>query len=139
MINVNMIANLYQKNKKQDQEIEKKNHEINIASLHETTKRREELKLKTFQKVLELCHNKIKLVAQTNSLICWFAVPEIVTGFPLYDIEECSEWLLDKLLGENLKVDYFKPGLFLISWKVTSESDKYVQNEYDKDSDQYKY
>ena len=139
MINVNMIATLYHKNKKQEKELEEKNHQINIDSLHETNKKRDDLKLKTFQHVLELCHNKIKLVAQTGTTICWYAVPEIMAGYPLYDIEECSEWLLEKLLGENLQVDYYKPNLFLISWVTSAKSNKNIQNKNDKDSYQDKY
>lgn len=109
---------------------------INIDSLHKASQKKEELKMKTFQRVLELCHNKIKLVADTNSLVCWFAVPEIMPGYPLYDIEECAEWLHDRLIQDKLSVDYFKPNLFLISWKVSSESNKNVQNKNYEDTDQ---
>ena len=62
--------------------------QLNIHELYESSRRKELKKFETFDKILQRCHNKIKLYAQNRKTECIYEVPGFIIGVPIYDIEE---------------------------------------------------
>ncbi len=71
--------------------------QLNIHELYESARRKELKKFETFDKILQRCHNKIKLYAQNRKTECIYEVPGFIIGVPIYDIEELKEYLISSL------------------------------------------
>ena len=63
-------------------------------------------------------HNKIKLTSRqrNNMKCCWFVIPEFILGLPKYNIELCTQYLMEKLDDNGFIVKYTYPNLLFISW-----------------------
>ena len=108
---------------------------INIDDLHNETKRVLERKKKIYDTVLVKCHQRIKLVAKLNPLTCWcfYIIPKFIYGIPLYNLEECLNYIVSHLNKNGFMVNYTHPNLLLISWVNAYKSKKSVTfgtNEY---------
>ena len=76
--------------------------QLNIHELYESSRRKELKKFETFDKILQRCHNKIKLYAQNRKTECIYEVPGFIIGVPIYDIEELKEYLISSLKKMDL-------------------------------------
>lgn len=91
---------------------------IDISELHKKTREQKDRKIKIYDTVLQKCHHRIKLVSELTPLNqwCFYLIPKVLFGIPLYDLGECVEYLV-KMLSENgFKVAYTHPNLLLITW-----------------------
>lgn len=91
---------------------------IDISDLHKKARELKERKIKIYDEVLQKCHHRIKLVSKLTPLNqwCFYIIPKVVFGIPLYNLSECVEYLV-RLLSENgFKVAYTHPNLLLITW-----------------------
>ena len=97
---------------------------INIDELHNETKRVMERKKKIYDTVLVKCHQRIKLVAKLNPLTCWcfYVIPKFIYGIPLYNLEECLNYIVNHLNKNGFEVNYTHPNLLIISWINSSNS-----------------
>jgi len=95
---------------------------VNIDSLHREQQEKQERKKGIFVKILEDCHNKIKVSAKNSkdSSNCFYAVPKYKFGVPLYDMRGCILFLTKSLVNNGFDVWYTHPNLLLISWKDKS-------------------
>lgn len=95
---------------------------VNIDSLHREQQEKLERKKAIFVKILQDCHNKIKLAAKNSkdATNCFYAVPKYKFGVPLYDMRGCILFLTKSLVNNGFDVWYTHPNLLLISWKDKS-------------------
>lgn len=92
---------------------------VNIDTLHREQQEKMDRKKGVFVKILEDCHNKIKLTAKNtkNTTECFYAVPKYKFGVPLFDMRGCILFLTKSLVNNGFDVWYTHPNLLLISWK----------------------
>ena len=95
---------------------------VNIDSLHREQQDKLEKKKAVFVKILQDCHNKIKLTAKNSKEAnnCFYTVPKYKFGVPLYDMRGCILFLTKSLVNNGFDVWYTHPNLLLISWKDKS-------------------
>ena len=113
---------------------------MNINKLHKEVEERENRKFKTFEKVLDLCYQKILAHNQSNNnYSCTYLVPNMVFGLPLYDVGECCSYIIEKLIEKGFDIYLAQPTTLHISWLPKSMKDKkqkqlqqqqYIQNQY---------
>jgi len=89
---------------------------INILDLHRTLNEKNQKKIECYEKVLEICHKRIKLSNNNNSLRLVFEIPEFIYGYPLFDLNECIKYLLNNLKLNGFLVKYYFPKILYISW-----------------------
>lgn len=117
---------------------------IDINELHRKSREQRENKIKIYDEVLKKCHHRIKLVSDLAPMTqwCFFMIPKVMFGMPLYNLAECVEYLV-KMLSENgFKVAYTHPNLLLITWFENDGAGKYpsiaqfaaTQNKYKSSS-----
>ena len=82
-----------------------------------------------FDKILEMCYNNIKRNADKSQLFCLFEVPEFVIGMPLYDLNECITYLVEKLKNSEFLVKYYFPKVLYISWNINEINENNLQNQ----------
>ena len=73
---------------------------ININELHRINEDREKYRVKVYDSVLKKCHERIKFVSQTpkGSNFCFYVVPNILYGIPIYDVNACIVYIVSALI-----------------------------------------
>lgn len=82
---------------------------MNIYNLNKKRDTRSLSKIDKYNKVLEKCYKKIKLVDNRPQSVCFFKVPLFIWGCPLYNHTECCEYILHTLKTKGFKVLLIKP------------------------------
>ena len=91
---------------------------INILDLHRTINEKKEKHAKCFEKVLDMVHNKIKKSAEMKQLHCMYIVPTFIFGYPLFNLNECIQYLVKELKANGFLVTYMFPNKLYISWDL---------------------
>ena len=92
--------------------------QLNIHDLYESARRKELKKFETFDKILQRCHNKIKLYAENHKIECIYEVPEFIIGVPLYNIEDLKRYLIELLRKDGFQLIYIDPNWLFITWEL---------------------
>ena len=90
--------------------------QLNILQLHRTIQEKKQKRHESFQKVLGICHSRIKGAAEGQQLKTFIVVPEFVVGFPMFNMNECLEYVIDALRKNGFLVKYYFPKILYISW-----------------------
>jgi hypothetical protein len=95
---------------------------INVSKLRNEVQARENRKYKTFEKVLETCYQKILSTNKTSDeCCCTFICPQVIFGLPLFNLMECINYIMEKLMDKGFEVHLALPNHIYISWKPESE------------------
>lgn len=91
---------------------------VNIDELHRQQQEKIERRYEIYEKILKLCHNRIKQVAKNpdNMGFCFYNIPPYVYGVPLYDTKSCIMYVVKSLVSNGFDVRYTHPNLLWISW-----------------------
>jgi hypothetical protein len=91
---------------------------VNIDELHRQQQDKLERRYAIYEKILKLCHNRIKQVATNpdNMGFCFYNIPPYVYGVPLYDTKSCIMYVVKSLVSNGFDVKYTHPNLLWISW-----------------------
>lgn len=89
---------------------------LNIYELHHEIHKKKESRTVTYDKVLDICNNKIRIAAKKELYRLYFEVPEFVIGLPVYDLNECIQHVMSNLKRNQLLVYYYFPKILYISW-----------------------
>tara|TARA_Y100000996_G_scaffold413851_1_gene403086 strand:+ start:9371 stop:9715 length:345 start_codon:yes stop_codon:yes gene_type:complete len=75
--------------------------EMDISTLfddiHKKNRQREKSKLEIYNRILNRAYKKIKYSADHDCLECYFEIPKFMLGCPLYNRNECCNYIIDKL------------------------------------------
>jgi hypothetical protein len=99
------------------------------GSLFEEQKRRDTLKLETYNRILAAAHAKIRSASTlpTAPQMVLFDVPEWQPGCPSFDVKDCILYVVFQLRSSGFRVVYVSPNRLVISWR--EHSIQYYQNE----------
>jgi hypothetical protein len=84
--------------------------------------KKDRVKYDTFNVVLSKCHAKIKHIASQGGLNIFYEIPYILLGYPLYDMHECQEYIVEALRKNGLLVQILphpNNNTIYISWRPT--------------------
>jgi hypothetical protein len=109
---------------------------LNIDELYETKKKNNLTRLDIYNKLLIKVHNRIKTASRLkiNENFCTYVMPEVLIGYPNYNVEECLLFIIDKLQTDGFLTRYIHPNLLMISWNHWVPS--YVRDEIKKKTGQ---
>tara|TARA_Y100000741_G_scaffold338560_1_gene298727 strand:- start:315 stop:860 length:546 start_codon:yes stop_codon:yes gene_type:complete len=91
---------------------------IDIDDLYKRRREIQDNRTKTYQKILNRIHTKIKTSSRQrdNMLFTTFIIPEFIIGIPSYDIAACTAYVMDKLKDNGFVIKYTYPNMLFISW-----------------------
>ena len=89
---------------------------LNIHDIALTIKKKNERRLECFEKILLQVTSRIRQGVNINMFSCLFEIPEYLLGYPVYDLNECLTFIIDKLKTNGFYVDYYFPRVLHISW-----------------------
>lgn len=92
---------------------------LDPSTLYSEQEKRDALKLKTYNNILESVHNKIRVNSRmpNNDKSLLFVVPEFVIGVPRFSTRDCIVYLAWNLRNSKFDVQYYHPNLLHISWR----------------------
>ena len=127
---------------------------VDLEDLYETKKKSDLIRLSMYNKMLQRIHQKIKTTSRqrTNNQICFFVMPEIMIGFPKYDIAEAVHYIMSQLDSNGFRTKYIHPNLIIICWahwvpsyvrkqlkkKTGIEVDSFGQEVVQEDEDEFR-
>lgn len=113
---------------------------INITELHKINEERKKFRISVYDKVLKKCHERIKFVSKTpqGSNFCFYVVPNIVYGVPIYNVNACVVYIVSALIKNGFYVAYTHPNLLYISWYNKQNTIEYKKKEEKKPEVEYK-
>ena len=109
------------------------NTRISIDELYDNKKEKDLKKLAVYKKVLARIHSRIKTTSRqrNHNQFCWFVIPEMMLGAPLYDSANCIAYVMKELKDNGFVIKYTHPNLLFISWKHYIP--KYVREQIKKE------
>jgi hypothetical protein len=80
--------------------------------------KRQNKRSESFDQILDKCYKTIKRSVEVlrNNNNCFVEIPEFLIGYPLYDLNECIQFVVQKLTVNGFYVKYFFPRVLFISW-----------------------
>lgn len=104
-----------------------KYNKINLHDLYEIKKKKELRSLNVFNHILNMINKKIKEIAEHGGMSFYYKVPPVIIGYPLYDYDNCMEYLIKQLKINGLysaKLPKPNENLIYISWKLEDLTSK---------------
>jgi Family of unknown function (DUF5759) len=92
---------------------------ISLNELYNIQRDKQKNKTLCFDKILELCHRRIRNVASYNGLNTFYEIPGLLVGYPLFDVRDCLEYLVKSLRRSGFLVQILPPphmAVVYISW-----------------------
>lgn len=92
---------------------------LTLAELYTVQKKKEQSRQLSFDRVIELCHRRIRTVASYGGMNTFFEIPGMILGYPLYNLIECCNYMVDALRKSGFLVQILPPphvAVIYISW-----------------------
>jgi hypothetical protein len=100
---------------------------ISLSELYTLKEKKNMVKYDTFDKIIDICHNKIKNTATIGGMNIFYEIPYYVYGKPLYKINDCISYVVDALRKNGLYVQILpepNANMIYISWDPSEISKK---------------
>jgi hypothetical protein len=90
---------------------------LDLDELYTNNRELYEKKRALYERELRIVHKTIQESAkETPNKYCWYQIPNMVMGVPVYDEAECTGFIFTELLENGFKVRYVHPGWLFIVW-----------------------
>lgn len=96
---------------------------LTVYDLYNQLDRKKVSRSKSFEKVRDICFNKIRVATEKENLRLVFDVPEYVFGLPVYNLMDCTKFIMNNLSKNGFLVKYFFPKTLYISWDLDEITD----------------
>ena len=102
---------------------------INISELCQEKIEKEQAKKNIYDNVLKNCHNRIILSSKMYPYQqwCFYVIPKYIYGIPLYNLNNCINYLVVHLTKNGFTVNYTHPNLLIINW-INSPKNKSIES-----------
>ena len=70
----------------------------------------------TFNFILDKCHSKMKMALEKGFSAIYYEIPEFVIGKPVYNLNDCIEYMQACLVKNGFTVKYYFPRVIMVSW-----------------------
>ena len=105
---------------------------LDLNKLRKTKKDKEERRTDIYNEILKLCHSKIIRSSKEEQENCFFQIPEMRIGLPVYNLKNCTAYVILKLRKNGFKVRYIPPSILYIDWSKDNhelEREKQIYSE----------
>ena len=92
---------------------------VKAADLVKQQKEKEKSKYKIYNKIYEIIEKKIVTASSCNYYYTVYEVPEFLIGYTLYCVDDCCNYIQNKLKNNNFNVDLHTPNTLFISWNIS--------------------
>jgi hypothetical protein len=94
-------------------------NQLNLDTLFEYKKNVDIQTVKSYNTILDRIHKRVQTCSRQriDNVSSWFVVPEVMLGYPRYDVRLCIAYLVQQLRNNGFNVSYTHPNLLFICWK----------------------
>jgi hypothetical protein len=112
---------------------------ISVTELQKDQDNRNDIKKKTYEKILVDLTRIVKNRAQLGQKECFLNVPAFVIGKPLYSVRQATKYVIHKMRHNGFEVYDGGGNEIYVSWRVNKEkkASKSKVPEYDDDDDEF--
>ena len=103
-----------------------------IQEIHKKQREKESRRIKIYENISEKCFKKIKETANKEETYCFFRLPEYIAGYPIYNMTECTMFLLNLLHEKGFKARYCDSFFIFISWNLPKPNLRLIENKQEK-------
>jgi len=92
---------------------------ISLNELYQMQKKKQNSKKIIFDKVLELCHRRIRNIGSFGGLNTFYEIPGLLVGYPIFNMYDCMDYIVEHLRKSGLLVQILPPPqvcVLYISW-----------------------
>lgn len=92
---------------------------ITLNELYDIKRTKEKKQLESFNSILELSHRKIRRIAEHGGYNTFFAIPGMLIGLPLYNVDNCIKHIISALKRTGFLVQRLpepNTNMIYISW-----------------------
>jgi hypothetical protein len=57
-----------------------------------------------------------KVPSSGNFYTTWYQIPTFLIGLPLYSLDDCSTYIINKLNKDGFEANIIKPDIIIIKW-----------------------
>lgn len=82
---------------------------ISLHELYVMQKEKKTARTVSFDKILEQCHRRIRTIAAHGGMNTFFEIPGMLVGYPLYNIFECCQYVVEQLRKTGFLVQILPP------------------------------
>ena len=90
---------------------------VKASDLIKEQEERVKLKKKIYKKIYKKVEKKIIQSSNVNLFDCWFQIPEFMINIPLYNIDYCKKYIVNKLASNGFKSELLSSNIIFISWQ----------------------
>ena len=93
--------------------------QISLNELYQIKKKKEQSKTLSYDKIIEMCHRRIRNIAAHGGLNTFYEIPGLLVGYPLYNIYDCTSYIVEKLRKNGFLIQILPPPhvcVIYISW-----------------------
>lgn len=104
---------------------------LQLNELNQLKKKKDNIKKVSYDKIIELSHRRIKNIASFGGQNTFFEIPGMLFGYPLYDMHDCFNYVVDALRKNGLFVQILPPPhicVMYISWSPNDLNPKITNN-----------
>lgn len=101
--------------------------QISLSELYSLKSKKDKVKHNTFNIIIQKIHNKIKMTASQGGMNIFYEIPYLLIGYPLYNINDCIEYILEALKKNGFLVQTLphpNNNTIYISWKPSDVPNK---------------
>jgi hypothetical protein len=92
--------------------------QIDMKELYSTINAKTLRRMELYDSVLKKCHSRILYNSGLQRTYCFYQIPEFIIGFPLYNIIELREYVMNSLKTNGFELLYVEPNWLFINWNV---------------------
>ena len=96
---------------------------LNISELVKMKQKKIDYWRRKYKLILNKCYKRINYYARHGYEECLFEIPTLVFGMPVYDIQECLQFIIEKLKQYGLRIQIVDNQIIHISWKEHSPTE----------------
>lgn len=89
---------------------------VKAQDLIKIQKEREQIKYKTFSTIFSKIEKKITMASASNFYYVWYEIPKFIIGFPVYNLDECTNVIIKQLEDNGFNIEKFEENLILVEW-----------------------
>ena len=86
---------------------------VKAEDLFNQQNEREKNKLKIYKKIYKNVEKKIIQSSNINLYQCWYKIPEFMFNLPLYNTENCKNFIIKKLKKNGFKINELNNVIFI--------------------------
>lgn len=93
--------------------------QIQLQELYQMKKKKEQAKTFCYDRVIELCHRRIRNIAGYGGQNTFYEIPGMLVGYPLFNIYDCMQYVVESLRKSGFLVQILPPPhicVLYVSW-----------------------